>query len=272
MKKEQNLLPIQLFFSINNTNSTPTQVLLDVSYGTDPEQRMDVYLPARRNEATKVFILLHGGGWSGGSKDRLNYLVPLLRDEFPGHAIINMDYRLASFESPAFPKQLQDIETAIAFIEESDYDIGNQYAFIGLSAGAHLAMLYSYAHDPHRNIKALCSVVGPADFTDPFYVSHPYYQYAAMYLLGHSKSHPEAVLGISPLNFVNPQSPATILFYGGKDPLVPQSQAERLKAKLDASNVYSEYYLYPEGGHSKWETSIADNFRQKLVAFLKARF
>lgn len=272
MKKEQHLPSIQLFFSMGKqVENQPGQVLLGVNYGHDAEQVMDVYLPAKRNEDTKVFILLHGGGWSGGSKDRLNYFVPMLREEFPNHAIVNMDYRLASFESPAFPKQVQDIETAIAFIEESDYNIGNQYTFIGFSAGAHLAMLYSYRHDANHNVKALCSVVGPSDFTDPFYVTHPYYQYAAMYLLGLSKDHPEAVLGISPASFVNPQSPPTILFYGGKDPLVPQSQAERLKAKLDANGVYNEYYLYENGGHSKWEASIAENFREKLVAFIKKR-
>lgn len=273
MKKEVNLPSIPLFFNTGNLfENLPAHILLNVSYGSDPEQVMDVYLPSKRSEDTKVFILLHGGGWSGGSKNRLNYFVPLLREEFPNHAIVNMDYRLASFESPAFPKQVHDIEAAIAFIEESDYNIGSQYAFIGFSAGAHLAMLYSYRHDANHNVKALCSVVGPSDFTDPFYVSHPYYQYAAMYLLGLFKDHPEAVLGISPANFVNPLSPPTILFYGGKDPLVPRSQAERLRVKLDANGVYNEYYLYENGGHSKWETSIAENFREKLVAFLKTKF
>jgi len=273
MKAEVKAPFIQLFFSTSKEHPThQTQVLLDVAYGNDPEQKMDLYLPMKRNEDTKVFILLHGGGWSGGSRDRLHYFIPMLREEFPDHAIVNMDYRLASFESPAFPKQVQDVETAIAFIEEGNYNIGNQYAFIGMSAGAHLAMLYSYRHDMHRNVKAVCSIVGPSDFTDPFYVSHPYYQYAAMYLLGHSKSHEDAVFGISPANFVNPLSPPTILFYGGKDPLVPRSQAERLKAKLDANGVYNEYYLYENGGHSKWEASIAENFRTKLVAFIKAKF
>ncbi len=274
MKMKKKCVPPMLFFFTTNRNheAPPMQALLNVSYGNDPEQMMDVYLPAKRNADTKVFILLHGGGWSGGSRDRLNYFIPMLREEFPGHAIVNMDYRLASFESPAFPKQVQDIETAIAFIETSDYNIGTDYGFIGVSAGAHLAMLYSYRHDTPRNVKALCSIVGPSDFTDPFYVSHPYYQYASMYLLGHSKNNPEAVLGISPVNFVNPHSPATILFYGGKDLLVPQTQPERLKAKLDKNGVYSEYHLYEEGGHSKWEVTIADNFRQKLAAFMKAKF
>lgn len=233
---------------------------------------MDIYLPANRNKGTKVIILLHGGGWSGGSKVQLNYLIPIVQAEFPQHAIVNMDYRLASFDSPAFPKQLEDIEKAIAFIQDSDYNIGTEYAFIGLSAGAHLAMLHSYKNNGNHTINAVCSIVGPTDFTDPFYVRHPYYHYAAMYLLGNSKNDNEAILGISPTNYINPKSPATLLFYGGKDPVVPQSQATRLKAKLDENGVYNEYYLYKDGGHSNWNAKAMDTFRQKLVAFLKNRF
>lgn len=43
------------------------QDITNVSYGPDPEQKMDVYLPANRTSGTKVFVLVHGGGWSGGS-------------------------------------------------------------------------------------------------------------------------------------------------------------------------------------------------------------
>lgn len=116
------MIPIILFFttgcnSANKNNPEPSALpakeMRNVQYGRNAEQRMDVYLPAGRNEATKTFILLHGGGWSGGSKDSLNYVIPMLKREFPNHAIVNMDYRLATFDNPAFPKQVQDIEKAI---------------------------------------------------------------------------------------------------------------------------------------------------------------
>lgn len=250
----------------------PARELINVSYGNDPEQKMDVYLPAGRDESTKVFILVHGGGWSGGSKSDLNYVIPLLKEHFPNHAIVNINYRLATMQSPAFPKQVQDIEKVIRHLKDSDYSISTDYAFIGTSAGAHLALLYSYRHDTEHDVKAVCSIVGPTDFTDPFYTSHPYYNYAALYLFGDISNHQEAAIGISPALHVSPKSPATIMFYGGQDPLIPASQADRLKKKLDAHNVYNEYYLYSNGGHGNWNTQVMNDFREKLVAFFEVRF
>ncbi len=43
--------------------------MMDVSYGTDAAQKMDVYLPANRSvTTTKLMILIHGGSWVGGDK------------------------------------------------------------------------------------------------------------------------------------------------------------------------------------------------------------
>jgi acetyl esterase/lipase len=250
----------------------PAQDIINVSYGNDAEQKMDVYLPAGRNENTKVFILVHGGGWSGGSKADFNYVIPILKSQFPDHAIVNINYRLATAQSPAFPKQVQDIEEVVQFLKDSDYNISEEYAFIGASAGAHLAMLYSYKYDTHNNVKAVCNIVGPADFTDPYYTSNPYYNYAALYLVGSVGAQPEAAIAVSPALHVNTDSPATILFYGGLDPLVPISQASRLKAKLDQYNVYNEYYLYANGGHGNWNQQTMTDFQDKLINFFKERF
>lgn len=275
------MIPIILFFTTGcnpadktktEKSTLPAKEMRNIQYGKHTEQRLDVYLPAGRNEETKTFILLHGGGWSGGSKDSLNYMIPVLKREFPNHAIVNMDYRLATFDSPAFPKQVQDIEKAIQFLKESDYNISNEYAFIGVSAGGHLAMLYSYKHDKGSEVKAVCSIVGPADFTDPFYVNHPYYRYASLYLLGQAGTKPEAALEISPARFVTPKATPTILFYGGKDPLVPASQAKRLKAKLDEHNVPNALHVYDNGGHGNWSIRATNDFQQKMIAFFKERF
>ena len=43
-------------------------ILNDVSFGTDTAQRMDVYLPKNRGEATRTIIYIHGGGWFQGNK------------------------------------------------------------------------------------------------------------------------------------------------------------------------------------------------------------
>jgi len=275
------MLPmIMLFFNLGCNSAEekkpkvilPAQELKNVSYGNDADQKMDVYLPAGRDENTKVFILVHGGGWSGGSKADFNYVVPILKSEFPDHAIVNINYRLATMQSPAFPKQVQDIEKVIQHLKTGDYSISHDYAFIGASAGAHLAMLYSYKYDAAHNIKAICNIVGPADFTDPFYARHPYFQFAAMYLVGDISNRPEAAIEVSPALQITSKSPPTIMFYGGQDPVVPASQAVRLKSKLDEYGVYNEYHLYKNGGHGNWNQQTMTDFQDKLVSFLKERF
>jgi len=248
------------------------QDIHNIQYGSSTQQIMDVYLPANRNSTTKTFILVHGGGWSGGSKSQLDYLVTLLKKEFPQYAIVNINYRLATAESPAFPKQIEDLQMAIDFIKKSDYGVSNQFAFIGVSAGAHLAMLYSYKYDSKSEILALASIVGPTDFTDPYYTSHPYYHYAALYLLGSVTNTQEAAIGISPAVHVSATSAPTIMFYGGKDPMVPESQARRLKAKLDAFNIPNKLYLFNNGGHVNWNPQVMANFQIKLTDFLREHF
>ena len=265
---------IQLFTAINESAASGKngeRNLKAVSYGPDREQVMDLYLPVGYGQGTKTFILLHGGGWSGGSRSGVDYIVPVLQAQFPDYAVVNMDYRLASFDRPAFPMQVQDIERVLQFIGAA-YGLNGPCAFIGVSAGAHLALLYGYRHDAPHRVKAICSIVGPADFTDPFYAHHPYYQYAAMYLLGNAKKDHAAISGISPAQHAGPQSPPTILFYGGKDPLVPISQAQRLKAKLDKHGVTNEYHAFPNGGHGGWSIADMNHLRENLLRFMQQHF
>ncbi|MBF6608568.1 MAG: alpha/beta hydrolase [Flavobacterium sp.] len=277
-------LPVMLLllnFGCNDSDTEtpdpilPAQELLNVSYGQDAEQKMDVYLPqGRTDETTKTFILVHGGGWSGGSRTDFNYVVPLLKAQFPNHAIVNIDYRLGTMQSPGFPKQIQDIEMMISFLKNSDYNISDQYAFIGASAGAHLSLLYSYHFDPLHEVQAVCSIVGPTDFTDPAYTGNPLFQYGLMALVGNANYslNPEVFIEVSPTSHISPQSPPTIMFYGGQDPLIPISQGTRLRDKLENAGVYNEFYLYSDGGHGNWNLQIMADFQQKLIAFLKSKF
>ena len=45
------------------------KTMLDVAYGVDALQKMDIYLPANRSTtSTKVVVMIHGGGWTSGDK------------------------------------------------------------------------------------------------------------------------------------------------------------------------------------------------------------
>ena len=272
------LLPLLLLFLNISCGSDDTTVnnepleaetLLNVAYGSHTEQKMDVYLPEGRDEDTPVIVLVHGGAWIAGSKEDMSFIVPILQSEFPDHAIVNINYRLASDESPMYPKQIDDITSVIGFIENSDYEVSDDYAFIGASAGAHLSMLYAYKHDNEHDVKAVVNIVGPADFSDPAYAVHPLYESMAVILTGTETPTAEQIAEINPVAHITALAPPTLSFYGGQDPLVPPSQGPRLEAKLDEFGVYNEFNFYPDGGHADWNVQIMQEVYGKIVVFLQ---
>lgn len=252
-------------------NPAVAKELLNVSYGSDSEQMADIYLPAGRTVNTKVILLLHGGSWIAGNKNDMTYLVPTIRQQFPNHAIVNINYRLATDNSPAFPKQIEDIQKVIEHLESGKYVLSNDYAFIGFSAGGHLAMLYSYKYDTKHNVKAVCDVVGPADFSDPEYLSHPLFASASHDLIGTATPTAAQIEAVSPVAHITAQSPPTISFYGGEDPLVPATQGPRLQEALSNAGVYNEFNFYANGGHADWDDETMLDVFSSITVFLQTR-
>jgi acetyl esterase/lipase len=253
----------------DNQNVLPAQTFSNVSYGSDSQQVYDIDLPEGRNSsATKVIIMVHGGAWYGGSKNDMAAAMAFARLQFPYHAIVNMEYRLATNESPAYPKQINDIQSVIGHIESQGYNISKQYAFLGVSAGAHLSMLYAYHFDTEHRVKAVCSIVGPTDFTDPAYVGSELETTLFPYLVGTDPS-VELVAEVSPITHVTAGSPPTIQFNGNLDPLIPLSQGERLKAALDAAGVTNERHVYT-AGHGNFSVADSQDIYGKLGAFFGA--
>ncbi|GAB1309396.1 alpha/beta hydrolase [Urechidicola sp. KH5] len=263
----------------NNLPTNPLEALnlFDVSYGSHPSQIYDIYLPSNRSSSTKVFVLVHGGSWVAGDKNDLNFLVAELQNEYPDYAIVNINYRLASIGLSPFPMQINDIEAIIndLKLKQGEYFISNDFGFIGLSAGAHLSMLYSYASDDNDEVDMVASIVGPTNFTDTNYVDNPEY---ADYVLAVQlitgvpfATNPEYYENVSPYHVVTSNAPPSILFYGGQDELVPTSQGVDMAAKLDALNVINEFTLYPNEGHG-WEGANLEDTFMKLENFINLHF
>jgi acetyl esterase/lipase len=251
--------------------------ILDLSYGNDPAQKMDLYLPAgRQTDKTKVFIVIHGGGWYTGDKVDVENQVFLLRNTFPDCAIANINYRLATAESLGFPKQINDLQQAVSYLNAkyTDYHIGRQYAMLGVSAGAHLAMLYGYKYNLGNQVKAICSIVGPADFSDPNYEESPLFRRGINYFVGdyeHYSENPALYNATSPVKQINAFAPKTVMFYGNDDPLVPDTQSELLKSKLDQYHIYNEAYHY-DAGHADWSEQQLNDINLKTTEFFRAHF
>jgi acetyl esterase/lipase len=257
----------------NNTSaSVPSSVYLNVAYGSDPKQVMDVYLPANRSTATtKLLFLIHGGSWSGGDKNGFKPYIDSLKNHLPDYAFVNINYRLANAYSNKFPAQENDVKTALSFVldKTGEYQISHDVVLLGASAGAHLALLQAYKYAEPVKIKAVVSFFGPSDFKymydNPVFPQVP--QLLELLLGGSPKDNEAVYFGSSPINYVTSQSCPTLLFQGGRDPLVNPKQAELLKAKLEKAGVFNKLVIYPEEGHGWHGSNLADSF-EKITRFI----
>src|SRR6185436_7956948 len=149
----------------DDTDQDQSVTMLNISYGTNPQQKMDVYLPANRSTTiTKVIIMIHGGGWNSGDKSDFNAYVDSLKKREPSYAIFNINYRLANTPD-IFPAQEQDVKAAIEFInsKRQEYRVSDKFVLVGASAGAHLALLQGYKYSTPVKPKAIIDFFGPTD-------------------------------------------------------------------------------------------------------------
>jgi len=114
----------------------------NIPYGSDEEQRFDVYAPDQARHAP-VILLVHGGGWRWGDKDARRVLENKLAHWLPrGFAIVTVNYRLLPKARPL--EQAQDVARALATAQEMAVSWGGdrqKFILMGHSAGAHLVAL-----------------------------------------------------------------------------------------------------------------------------------
>jgi acetyl esterase/lipase len=251
----------------------PEKTMLNVSYGTDSLQTMDVYLPANRSaEKTKSLILVHGGGWTSGSKADFAAYLDSFKTRLPHYAIFNINYRLAN-GGHLFPAQEHDVKAAVDFIVENaeDYNVSNdRFSLLGFSAGAHLALLQAYKYTSPK-IKAVVDYFGPTDLVAMYQRPwHPLVPLALQMITGttpekNSRLFEEA----SPANYVSESSPPTLILHGAKDVVVNVSQSKLLADKLKASGVKHELRVYPNEGHGRWYGQALVSSFDRIETFLK---
>jgi acetyl esterase/lipase len=113
---------------------------VEMSYGSDPLQKLDYWRPASAGSPLVVFV--HGGGWKRGDKRTAT------GGEKPGHYLgqgygfASLDYRLVP--AATVEQQAQDVADALAFLIKRADSLGfdaSRIVLMGHSAGAHLSAL-----------------------------------------------------------------------------------------------------------------------------------
>jgi acetyl esterase/lipase len=210
----------------------------------------DVYRLESVQESQPLVVLLHGGGWATGSRDQLRgYALLAARD---GLTCVTPSYRLTT--TAPWPTQLADVVGVTAHLVERADELGvdpGRLALWGNSAGAHLALLAAYGAAPHL-LGADAPSMPPVRAVVAFYPptrlvpGGPPQEFLPRLLdPGDDAAHRWA----SPLHWVSPASPPTLLFHGARDVDVLVSNSTELHDRLCSAGVRSELHLYGDQGH-----------------------
>ncbi|MEZ4902801.1 MAG: alpha/beta hydrolase [Spirosomataceae bacterium] len=236
--------------------------VFNLPYGPEKTQSFDIHYPVSvKGRPSEVLILLHGGAWEGGDKSFLAPTVDALQKKQKNLTIVNMNYRLTGSLGVRLEQQLSDVQLLIDYLHQntSQYNITDG-AFIigGVSAGGHLALDYAYLKANKNTIKGVIGIVAPTDLTSEA-LRNGGLEKPLQKLIGKTYIEaPEDYLHASPLHILTTNRIPTLLFYGGKDTIVPFEQGEKLKLKLTLLGIKSKYYFYPQETHDFSANLLAD--------------
>lgn len=215
-------------------------VIEDVSYDERHGEAttLDIYLPSPRTPNTPLIMMIHGGGWSLGSKRHFDDHGPRLAHA--GYAVASINYRLVP--DGAYPLLFQDVFCALGFLQDNadEYSIDpTQIGVTGYSAGGHLASLLGTAeptgdfepdcgHVPAFRPAAVVSGAGPTDLS-----LYPDTGSIRDLLGGTLKQVPDVYERASPVTHVSADDPPFLLIYGSDDLFVPFEHAEVMHEALE---------------------------------------
>jgi len=241
---------------------------MNVSYGADQRNVMDVYLPEERNANTPFVILIHGGAWVSGDKGDMKILQDSLLNK--GIASASINYRFVN-GTVHFEALMADVRQAIDFCfnKKTEWNIRqDKYMIGGASAGAHMALLYAYAYDNDGRIGGIISAAGPTDIANVDYLNYSaliglldeiQYMVGATYQVWQPV--PARFTQASPLHNIG--NIPTLMLHGSADAVVPIAHSQNLKAALDGEGIANKLVTFNEAGHDLGLGNAAN--LQKLV-------
>lgn len=129
---------------------------LDVPYGPDPRQKLDIYLPKGASSPTPILVLIHGGGWLHGEQrsNPMKHRDDVAKILANGGAVASITYRLT--KDHKLPAPLMDAARAIQFLRYNakKYNLDKKrFVASGHSAGG-CSTLWLATHDDLADPKA----------------------------------------------------------------------------------------------------------------------
>lgn len=217
-------------------------VTKDIRYkeGDSEAWKLDLAMPANfGSELRPALVIVHGGGWRGGSKSVDVYQKMMVDYAQQGYVTINVEYRLIG--EAEFPACIEDVKTAVRWLRAhaDEYQVDpDRIGAYGHSAGAHLAMMLAMAPDT-------------ADLE-----GEGWNEYSSMVNVAAAGS-PPTELGRDtpmakeewwPVGYIAGDHPPLFLIQGTEDPVVRPELTEDFVEKMKTAGADIKY-MELEGGH-----------------------
>ena len=219
---------------------TEHQILVteNIAYRTDVGKStvLDLAQPQfGPQENRPAILIIHGGGWSAGSKNDLVYRALMIDYAMKGYVVCNMNYRLVQ-EAP-LPACIEDVRCAIRWMKANAQKLGIDPTRIGTyghSAGGHLSLMagvaadsksFNDAADPWKEYD--CSVACAAGGAPPTEIGR------AGAWADHTEWWPIGYIGKSKTPF--------LVLQGGEDPVVRPNLTEDWVKKMQQAGASVDY-------------------------------
>jgi acetyl esterase/lipase len=259
------------------TYNRKEDVIYGRKYGT--ALTMDVFTPSKDAKGVGVIFVVSGGFFSSHEAINSAFVRPLLDRGFTVFAVVH-----GSQPRYTVPEIIQDMNRAVRFIRHHARDYGidpDRIGIYGGSAGGHLSMMLGTAGDKgdpgakdpvdreSSRVQAVACFFPPTDFLDfgqpGKEMIHPTdHQRPFRAAFDHRELDKESNLWvpitdnqrlreiarqISPITFVTPDDPPTLIIHGDADTVVPLQQSELIAEKLKKAGVETTLVVRKGAGH-----------------------
>jgi acetyl esterase/lipase len=232
----------------------------------------DISRPASHS-LLPIVVQIYGGAWQRGSPASNEGYAQWLASQ--GYVVVAIDYRHA----PAFhfPAQIDDIRTDLTWIRNHATEYGgdtSRVAFLGRSAGGHLATLAAYTDSPITP-RAVVSLYGGIDLKNGY--EHPPVpdplnipDVTLKFVGGTPEEFPDLYRAGTIYTYVTHKLPPTLLIYGGRDNLVETKYPIELRDRLRATGTQVAYLEIPWANHAFDE--VLNGPSDQLAMYYTERF
>jgi acetyl esterase/lipase len=187
-----------------------------------------------------LLVQIYGGAWQRGRPGDDEAFARYFAAR--GYVVAAIDYRHAP--AARWPAQIDDVRAALSWLRAHAGELGADSArmiLVGRSAGAQLALVAAY-QDGAPAVAGVVSLYGPVFLADGWREPprpDPLDVRAVIetYLGGTPEQVSDRYETASPVTYLSPQSPPTLLVHGRRDHVVQVGFVRRLEARLREARV-----------------------------------